>query len=352
MIGMHAIGLVLMAIVGLIGLAALIDPRERWARLKLLIGANLAVLVLSGAWIVQILTASDDHPGLTKMPVSTLSWFIFNMTGFPALREFSKPFDIALCLFAVGAVCLAWRDRLRTQAVMLACLILLFPLVLGGMQLFRPVLENRVVLPSVIGMTMGFGVAAAYIPQRGVRLAIVALIAGAGLASTLIEMSDRKKPDDYRGAYAFIDAHGFAGAPIIVCRNYSGAALWLERENEIHYFKPDGVLEQSRPGYWQVAAIHVAPLEMMPAREIDRRLGGGYLLEEGLETMLGRPDRIALVRPWCLRDDEARIRDALSEAGFTEVASASIGREPGVERIIAASRTQVTLFRKQPATAD
>ena len=53
--------------VGLIGLAALIDPRERWARLKLLIGANLAVLVLSGAWIVQILTASDDHPGLTAL---------------------------------------------------------------------------------------------------------------------------------------------------------------------------------------------------------------------------------------------------------------------------------------------
>lgn len=299
LIGSHVIGLVLMAVAGLIGLAALLDRPDFWPRFKQVLAANIALALLAAPWILQILLSTGTHPGLLKLHAGDIVWMVFNMAGFPGLGQLSKPFEIILFLLAGSAILLCWLNNRRTLGLMLLPLIVILPLTLAAPHLLRPVLENRVVLPIALGIAMGFGVAVSHIPVRAVRLGLVAAILAAGLGSTLAEMTDRQKPDDYRGAYAFIDGNGYTGAPVLVCRNYGGAALAFERENDIFYYKPDGVLEQSRPGYWRVAAIPAVQLEVMPAAEIDSRIGGGFLLEEGLTTLFARSDRIAFVRPFC-----------------------------------------------------
>lgn len=351
MIGSHVIGTVFMAIIGCVGLFAAWDAEDRAKAVRTAIIANFLLALLAAPWILHILSISDDHPGLMGKPVTLLTWYITNMSGFPGLGWVAKLIEPFFYLCAFLSIFAAWNLGRRTLSVLLFGLIILIPLSIGLLHLRQPILEDRVVLPVIVGISMGVGVALAWIRSRALQIGLIAVFVAASAASTGVEMMNHQKLDNYRGGLAMADANGFEGAAIVTCRHYSGVAILSERSDaNVYYFKPDGVLEQSRAGYWRIAAVPVHELEPKPAPEIDAWLGGGYMLENGLETMLARHDQIAFLRPWCLRDDSEVIDAAMQNAGFGMVAYSRIRLADDRPVVFVRSRTQVSLFERNAAS--
>ncbi|GAB5458910.1 MAG: hypothetical protein Hens3KO_19400 [Henriciella sp.] len=347
MIGAHDIGLILMGLVGLVGLAAWRDAVKVQSAFYTFFVANLGLLILAGPWILHILMAAGSHPGLTTNSITLLPWYIGNMAGFPGLGGAAKLFELLMIGIALIGIMAAWKGQRRTLAVLLFVLVIVFPILLAGLHLYQPVLANRVILPIAIGFSAAFGVGVMYIKSGRVRHLVTVVLLAAGLISSVNELAYRQKWDDPRGAVAFAVSNEFASAPLLVCRNYTGATLVHEAPGSQIFFYHDGdVLEQSKPGYWKIAAIPISQLSHLSAREIDTWLGGGYVLANGLNEVFSGTDKIAFIRRFCDPESDKEIAAALDAAGFQQKIHARIRPAPENPVFLVYPMSQVTLYQR------
>lgn len=351
MIGAHSLGPILTVLAGITGLVACLDSETRVQAFKQFIMANIVLLVLGAPWALYALLGAGSHPGLAEDSLSLLPYYIGNVTGFPGMGGFSKPFEILFYLAVLGGTITAWLNGQKPLAVFLLMFSIVLVMVLAGLHARQPILANRVVLPIVIGFAAAAGVALADIKNGLARGIVFGVLFSAGLYSAVNELTHRLKWDDARGAIALIDQSGFEQAPILICRNYEGAGIGLEAPGKQIFFYLDGdVLEQTKPNYWQLSAIPVADVAQSSAAQIDARLGGGYLVEGGLDSVLSGTHQVSFIRRFCRNETDAALAAALADAGFEEKLYARIKPDEGQPVFLVFPMTQVTLYERVPAT--
>lgn len=347
-IGSHALGLVMMAIVGTLGLVVIYFSEDRSRTLKTYLLANIMLLVIGAAWIWQIVAMSGDHPGLEVKPVTLLIWHLLNVEGFPGLPFGAKLFELILFAVAFLAIPLMWLARKRDIAVLLIGLLIILPVSIAILHLKQPFLANRVVVPCVLGICMAFGIGASQIRSGVLRLSAIVLVCGAALLSTIYELTHHEKWEDYRGAFAIADEAGFGASPVLTCRHYSGFAVLAERSTaDVYFYKSGQLLQQSKPGYMRIAAYPLPQIGDTPVEEIDDHLGGGFLLPGGLRQLLEVEDKIVFLRPFCRDGDDDIIKAALEQANYQEVSHTYLGPKYDRGMLLVSPMSRVTLYEKK-----
>ena len=129
--------------------------------------------------------------------------------------------EVALCLFLLAGLILAFRSK-RTTLVLI--IFLLFPLALWAAQVVKPVFMFRTALPFLIAplLLWAFVVSAL---QNWLRVTMAAMIAMSLLTSHLVYERSGKGRYDWSGAAQFLEANAARGDVIILCQFFTHPAL-------------------------------------------------------------------------------------------------------------------------------
>ena len=344
----HLIGLVVMALIGFASLAGgLMRPDARRFATDWLV-RNLVLFVVTLPWLIQIPAASGTFPGLSdSVGLLDMHWFYRNATGFPGLGGPSFLVEAVLYAAAGLSVPIAWLRGRRGLAVMLAALIVLFPLVILALHLRQPIISNRVLLPGLIGVTLGAAYTLASLRPKLAGVAAAGLIALAGLRSSGFELAHRVKLENYPAAFAFADARGYEGAPVLTCIHFTTAAVWeARREAQVLYYRRGDIIEYHGPEYWQAASNSMAWLRAADAAQIDEALGGGWRIDGGLAGALQGQERLVFMRPFCPGNKETEILAALSTLGFAQETEKLVDDGAADFTILQAPEARVSLHRR------
>lgn len=345
----HALGLVVMALIGFSSLAAGLmggEPR-RFAREWFIHNIILFITVLP--WLVMLPSAAGTFPGLQgDNSLADIQWFFRNMTGFPGLGGPAILFEALLYGAVVLALPIAWLSGRRGLALALAALVFLFPLIILGLHIRQPLMANKILLPGVIGVTIAAGYTLSRLRPRIAGTVLAGLLALAALGSSLVELKFRIKPEDYPSAYAFIDQRGYTDAPVLTCVHFHSAAAWLHRpEARILVYRAGDILHYKGPAYWRAAENSMNWLRAADAHAIDEALGGGWLVEGGLAGALAGEDKVSFIRPACGPGAEAEILLALEALGFVQDGEETLIRGRAADfTILDNPQTRVSLFQR------
>jgi len=348
----HLIGLIVMALIGFASLAAGVMGPARGRFMRGWLTRNLILLMITLPWLLQIPAASASFPGLSGTnSLIDIHWFYRNATGFPGLN--GAPALIELLLYAVAALStpLAWHSGRRGLALMLGGLIVLYPLIILGLHIRQPILSNKVLLPSILGITLGAAYTLAVLRPKLLGVALATILGMAALWSSVTELKHHIKMEDYGGAFAYVDAQGYGDAPVLTCIHFSAAAVWeARREANILYSRGSNVIHYQGRDYWQAAARSMVWLRAASAREIDAELGGGWLIEGGLATALAGQTQLAFMRPFCPGDNGSDIEAEIVALGFRRDSETLIRGKAASFTILNGPLTRVSLFvRDSPA---
>lgn len=348
----HIIGLIAMALIGFSGLAGgLLSGQDNTARLRFVrawLLRNVILFVFTLPWLIAIPGASGTFPGLADgLPLSLVHWYYRNVTGFPGLANLSLPFEAILYALATLSIPIAWLSGRKGLALLLAGLIIAYPLVIMAMHLRQPIFGNRIFLPSIIGVTLGAGYALSRLKPIRAMTVTGALLAVAAFISSAYELAHRVKLEDFPGAYAFAEQNGFDAAPTLTCVHFQTAAAWeARRQGRILYIRGSEVLHYKGPEYWQAARMGMSWLRAANAREIDAALGGGWLIEGGLEAALSNDDQVIFIRAFCPDGYEEKIEARLAALGFRNSSEANIQGNAADFVILEAPSTRITLYAR------
>ncbi|MCI4643589.1 MAG: hypothetical protein MRY64_02275 [Hyphomonadaceae bacterium] len=344
----HAIGLIVMGLIGFASLVAgwLGENRITFARDWLI--RNLILFVITLPWLIALPSASGTFPGLSgDNSIFDIQWFYRNITGFPGLGGPAILFEALFYGLAALSIPIAWLSGRRGLAFTLLGLIALFPIVILILHLRQPLLANKVLLPGVIGVTLGAGYALSCLKPKWAMSALGGVLILAAFGSAATELRYHIKSEDYRGAYDYAAEQGFGHAPALTCIHFHAAAAWENRrEGRVLYYRRGDVIDYKSPDYWRAAENTMTWLRAAEASEIDDALGGGWLIEGGLEAALAEDTQLLFIRPSCPAGREAEITAALEALGFHE-AGESLIQGKGAERIILEEpQTRITLFER------
>lgn len=344
----HAIGLIVMGLIGFASLAAgwLGETRIKYARDWLI--RNLILFVITLPWLIALPGASSTFPGLAgDNSILDIQWFYRNITGFPGLGKPAIPFEVLFYGLAALSIPIAWMSRRQGLTFTLISLIALFPLVILILHLRQPLLANKILLPGVIGVTLGAGYALSRLKPKWAMSALGGVLILAAFGSATTELRYHIKSEDYRGAYEYAAEHGFGDAPALTCVHFHAAAAWENRrDGRVLYYRRGDVIDYKGPEYWRAAENTMTWLRAAEASEIDEALGGGWLIEGGLDAALAEDSQVLFIRPSCPAGREEEITTALEALGFHEAGHALI-KGKGAERIVLEQpQTQITLFER------
>lgn len=342
----HMLGLVVMGLIGFASLGAGLIQHDPKQFLREWFIRNIILFAITLLWLVQIPSAVGTFPGLSgDNALLDIQWYYRNITGFPGLEKISILFEGLFYLAAGLSILLAWRANRRGLAVMLGCLIVLFPLVVLGLHIRQPLLANKVLLPGIIGVTLGAAYTFSRLRSDWMGLALAGIIGLAGLASSVTELRHHIKAEDYPGAFAYVDANGFAQAPILTCNHFATAAAWEARPSArfLQYRGGDIIHYQGRE-YWQAAARSMSWLRAASATDIDQELGGGWMIDGGLEAAFSAQPKLAFMRPNCPGDQEQDILNQISDLGYVVQDETLIRGGSADFQILDVPLTRVTLF--------
>jgi hypothetical protein len=344
----HAIGLIVMGLIGFASLATGFQGAGRIAFARQWLVRNLILLVLTLPWLIALPGASSTFPGLGgDNSLFDIQWFYRNITGFPGLGGPSILFEALLYLAAALSVPIAWISGRRALAASLFALLVLFPLVILALHLRQPLLANKVLLPGVIPVTLGAGYALSRLKPRALASGAAGLLILAALGSSVIELRHHIKMEDYRGGFAYAEAEGFGDAPALTCIHFHSAAAWENRrEGRTLFYRRGEVIDYHGPEYWQAARRTMTWLRAADADEIDAELGGGWLIGGGLGAALERDDQVVFIRPSCPAGREAEIVDGLEALGFSMAGETLVRGNAADYTILEEPQTRVTLFER------
>ncbi len=341
----HMLGLVTMALIGGASLAAgLLNREPDYVRSWLKRNIILFFVVLP--WLVQLPSAMGTFPGLAgERSLLDAPWFYRNMTGFPGLGGPSFVIELLLYGSCGLAAPFAWMSGRRGLAIMLAGLIVIFPLMILALDVRQPILSNKIMLPAVIGVVFGAGYTLSKLQRTGLVMAGILVLAG--LLSSANMLGHHNKMEDYPAAFAIADREGFTDAPVISCNHFMASAIWETRpEAKIYTYRQGETLHYKGPEYFQAMRVSMSKIREATHAEIDAILGGGWLVQGGLEKALEDNDKVVFIRPFCPNDKGQDIEAELETLGFTlRVEALARGRAPE-DTILETPQTKIGLYER------
>lgn len=346
----HAIGLICMAIIGGASLLATYFSTRRWDGVKRWLICNIVVFVLVLPWLIQIPGASSSFGGLgSSISILDANWFYRNAIGFPGLGKIGTLMDLAAIATAATGTFLAFWYRRWALAFTLLGLVILYPAMLIGLHIRQSILSTRTMLPAELGVVIALAYALCAIKPKLVRRSMIAVFLVTAIASSLTEISNRTKIEQNREALDFADVNGFDQAPILTCHIYTASALWEEAPDRPIYFSEKGaLLKYKGPEYWQTASQSMNVLRTMSQHDIDRYLGGGWIVEGGLATLTKANSEAIFLRSYCPPEEVAMVEAGLTQSGFNSLAELDTNKMTGGKVMIANPQTVVNLYQKTP----
>lgn len=346
------LGLVGMGLIAAAEGGAALLGAERAVHLRRWFLRNILLGVLALPWLLQIPSAAGTFPGIWKdAGFSDFVWMYGNVTGYPGLGGLGilvKLLELGLFLAAIGGVAIAWAQSRRAFSLLLAGLIIAYPLIVFAIDNARPVLSNRTLLPAVIGITLSAGYFLSRINPRTAGAAAAGLLGLAGLGSSAFELAHHIKPEDYRAAYVMAAAEGYGAAPVITCQDFQAAAAnEANPAARILYYRRGETMLYPGPDYWRAAAQSMAVLRASTATQIDAYLGGGLLYRGGLGEALASDNQAAFMRLECSEGVEALLIAELAQAGFAPVFEANVLGKATPFVILESPSTRLSLYARQ-----
>lgn len=344
----HILGLVVMALIGFASLAGGWMGGQGMVFARAWLVRNVILFAVTLPWLIAIPSATATFPGIAgDNSLLDIQWFYRNITGFPGLGGISILPEALFYGLAALSVPIAWLSGRRGLAYTLLGLIVAFPILVMLLHLRSPILANKTLLPGIIGLCMGAGYALSRVKPAIAGTAMAALLTLAALGSSVIELRHHIKSEDYAGAFAYARDNGFGDAPALTCVHFQAAAAWENRrEGRTLYYRRGDVIDYLGPDYWQAARNGMPWLRAAEASEIDAALGGGWLIEGGLEAALAGETQAIFVRPACPAGKEAEIIAAMEAIGFVTGETTRIRGDAADFTILEEPLTRVTLFER------
>ncbi|MEL6257633.1 MAG: hypothetical protein AAFQ67_01060, partial [Pseudomonadota bacterium] len=344
----HVIGLVAMGAIGLVGLISAALSNDRNEELKSWFITNVILFVVVLPWLIQIPGASGTFPGLGGKTLVEIQWLFRNAVGFPAIGGLSFLFDVAFYGVAGLAVLVAWFQNKRPLALTIGGFIVLYPLLIGLLHLRTEIITIRVFLPVLIGLALGVGYLASRLKTPVLRAAALAPFFLAGLASATTELRYHIKVENYPAAFDRVAAAGFQDPVILGCLHFSTGAIW-EADNtaDIYYLRRGQYIHYKGPEFWRAAAMTMAKLRVASPEEIDAELGGGWLVEGGLASIVEGRSEVAFMRRQCGDEDgEDVIHESLTSLGFTRLSDDRVNEGEAPDTIFHSAQSRLSLYRR------
>ena len=344
-------GLVAMAVIGFGALAAICFHNNWLAGAKWWLATNLVLLVLTLPWLLEIPDAVGTFPGMpVKIPVFDIHWHVRTLAGYPGLA-FNDLLQLAADCVLFGTALLgmavAWYQRERALAITVFGLVLVYTAIIAALHIMSPLVHVRIFIPVSIGLALGVGYFFSIMRDRRLFAAGVALFVVLGSVSSLHEHNYHAKQEDYKAAFAFADENGFEDVPVITCLDYSAAAAWeARRDAEIYWVFTDGTLRYPGASYWKAVEMTMVEYRKASRAEIDAYLGGGLLLEGGLETIATNNDKVALFSTGCASNYTEVISEKLQILGFEMTADERIRGNAADYTIIESPVLTARLFKR------
>ncbi|GAB5457671.1 MAG: hypothetical protein Hens3KO_07010 [Henriciella sp.] len=344
----HMLGLVVMALIGFSSLAAGLLTHGSKPFLQDWLFRNIVLFVLTLLWLAQIPAAMGTFPGLAgSNALLDIQWFYRNITGFPGLGSVSILFEAIFYMAAGLSILLAWKAKRRGIAVMLASLIIVFPIIIIILEMRQPIYANKVLLPAVIGVTLGAAYTLSRLQTKWLGSLLAGIIGLAAFTSSATELRHHVKMEDYPAGFAYADANGFDQAPVLTCLHFSTAAVWEARPSAyILQYRKGGLLHYQGREYWQAASRSMSWLRAASAEQIDEELGGGWLIEGGLPAALEDASQVAFMRSNCPGGQEQDILTKLSDLGFELVSETDLKGPAADFQILDTPLSKVSLYAR------
>ena len=351
----HAIGLIAMAMIGGAGLVGGYIIKGRQVVLPWF-GVNLVVLAIALPWLISIYSASQAFNGLgDSVKLTDIQWFYRNAMGAPGLFNFSPLIEGLLLALAGIGTAFAFAQKKYPFALALTGLWFVYPIILGLYHLHEPVLSTRVMIPSLLGISMAVGYGLSRLKDHW-RIGGVVVLLAAFVVSTVVELNNRFKFDQNREATQFALERGMGAAPHISCNIYSMAALW-EARPEIRLYNfgfGDAPLSTSMPlthykdpSYWMLLKHGAWGHQKLTPEETAKELGPGWIINGGLPELLEREDQAVLIESYCKPQQVDTIQKALLESSFELVETKRYSQESGKTPVFIHPQTIVRLYKRR-----
>jgi hypothetical protein len=343
----QVVSLVFLAMANLPLLGLLAMHRAQRKALFWLIGANLALAVVSAPWLMSLLSVMGGFTGLRPQPASAGLWFWSTDIGYPGAPGWAKK-PALLLLLAVMAYG-AWRARRAENAPLVTAAlatVFLYPLALIALNTRMPILEHRVFTPCAVGAALLFGFAVAEISRPGLRYLVLLTLLALAAVSLVTEHRLRVKPEDDVQAFALIDQAGYRGAPILTCDFSPALTAHLTAPGRpVFFITPEGPVRMDKR-FPRALAMSVKPLRSAGAPQFARYLGDAADTR-ATSAIFQQADRAVLLDAGC--DASTRSAAFLRRLGFSEAAAPAVKQPDRV--MFHAIWTKVELWRKPPLQA-
>lgn len=347
----HTIGLVMMFCIGMAGLAGGLVTGAGMAHARSWFMRNLVLLAFSLPWLLTIF-ASIGNTGLTASTALWHSlWYFKTATAFPGIGDLDNLAALVLYGLVAFGIVWSWLEGRRALALMLFAMVALYPALLFIVSFERPLMAVRTMIPAVLGVCLAASVGFDLISRTAVRYASGAVIVSAALASSLYQSAHPMKPEDFGAAFAHIDAEGYGDAPVLNCIDLSSTAEWLAKPQADHYLQSrGGLLRFPGPQYWHAARMSMSRYARSTAADIDAYLGGGLLVEGGVEAAFAEEERVVFIRAKCADEDYDAIYDGLDALGFVLESETLMDERVAGYSIVSRPSTVVGLYRRAGET--
>lgn len=343
----HTIGLVAMFCVGMGGLGGgLITGRGMafaWDWFK----RNLILLVISLPWLIQ-LPASMGFGGLIE-PADLFStiWYFKTVTAYPGVGDWENLLAPVLYALVAWGVLWAWLNERRALAVMLVALAALYPAMIYLISLDRPLVSVRTMMPTALGIALAAGVGFDRLRWRWAANAMIAVVLGASLWSSLYQAAHPMKAENIPEGYRIAAEAGYAGAPVLTCYDMHATNVYFSRPSGEHFLQMEdnGVLRFT-PDYWNVARHSKAVYLRATSEELDALYGGGLLVPGGFGEALRGEDQVIFFHTGCISETYDLTRANLAKHGFVNELDMVIREGSPEIEIITPPFGRIALYRR------
>jgi hypothetical protein len=290
--------------------------------LSWLVGANLALAVVSAPWLISLMSVMGGFTGVRPQTASAGLWFWTNDIGYPGAPGWASKPALLLLLAVLGYG--GWRaGRSENAALAAAALatVFLFPLALIALNTRMPILEHRVFTPCAVGAALLFGIAVAQISSP--RLQYLVLLSSLALAAVSVVMEHRTgvKPEDDAQAFALIDQAGYRSAPILTCNFFPALTAHLTAPaRPVFFITPDGPVRMDER-FPRTFAMSIKRLKSASAPQFAPYLGDAADTR-ATSAIFQQADRAVLLKAAC---NASTLSAAfLRRLGFDETAALAV----------------------------
>lgn len=326
--------------VAVIAYRVALDPDfPPWRAVRLawgFIAINLAVAVAWLGVVMWMAQTARNFSSYAHFDFRVLFGFLTDIAGDRFLSSLGPvPGFVVLVSCLIGAYLLA-RRRAFAAFSLVVVLVFVVPVLIWLTGFFRPILMDRTILPSLLGIVLCVG-ALAMAPRRPAAIALLAgYFAVASLNVAAYHRDFRKQ--DWRGAAAFMDAEKSANAAVVLClagaywslryytKDVPGAIFSVIPKSPGMLFRFDeaklrGALTRSMSGGAPVSLLEASDmqdspwLETMDQNAALRSFGEVWVVESHC-AYHGRDTALAV------------FHDRLRSAGFAATAGQHFGKMP------------------------